>query len=363
MNAPDTVTHSPATVRAEPGAAATPAAPFARFVDGPLQRGPLRQAITNACRRPEPELLPGLLEQARLSPALHQATQQLAQRLAQQLRERKPAVGRAGLVQGLLQEYALSSQEGVALMCLAEALLRIPDLETRNALIRDKISHGQWTAHVGRSPSLFVNAATWGLLLTGKLVGTHSEAGLSATLGGLIRKGGEPLIRKGVDMAMRMMGEQFVTGETIALALDHARRLEAQGFSYSYDMLGEAALTAEDAERYLSAYQASIHAIGQAAALAALDDRDFAERCAKENRAGLAQLEAGCRALGLEYVPSVANFLLIRVGEGRRVFDALQRKGVIVRPVGSYGLPDWVRVTVGSAEQNARVLSELAKRG
>jgi len=266
MNAPDTVTHSPATVRAEPGAAATPAAPFARFVDGPLQRGPLRQAITNACRRPEPELLPGLLEQARLNPALHQATQQLAQRLAQQLRARKPAVGRAGLVQGLLQEYALSSQEGVALMCLAEALLRIPDLETRNALIRDKISHGQWTAHVGRSPSLFVNAATWGLLLTGKLVGTHSEAGLSATLVGLIRKGGEPLIRKGVDMAMRMMGEQFVTGETIALALDHARRLEAQGFSYSYDMLGEAALTAEDAERYLSAYQASIHAIGQAAA-------------------------------------------------------------------------------------------------
>ncbi|WP_415838246.1 trifunctional transcriptional regulator/proline dehydrogenase/L-glutamate gamma-semialdehyde dehydrogenase, partial [Polaromonas hydrogenivorans] len=256
MNAPDTFSFStPSTNTA-----------FARVVDGPLVREPLRQAITAACRLPEPELLPGLLEQARLSPELHQATQQVARRLAQQLRERKAATGRAGLVQGLLQEYSLSSQEGVALMCLAEALLRIPDAGTRNALIRDKISHGQWTAHVGRSPSLFVNAATWGLLLTGRLVGTHSESGLSSTLGGLIRKGGEPLIRKGVDMAMRMMGEQFVTGETIALALEHARPLEAQGFRYSYDMLGEAALTAENAAHYLAAYEASIHAIGQASA-------------------------------------------------------------------------------------------------
>ena len=254
MNAPDTFTFPAAT----PG-------PFSRVVDGPLAREPLRRAITAAWRQPEPELLPGLSAQARLNPTQHQAAQELARHLAQQLRERKPAVGRAGLVQGLLQEYALSSQEGVALMCLAEALLRIPDADTRNALIRDKISHGQWTAHLGRSPSLFVNAATWGLLLTGRLVGTHSEGGLNATLGGLIRKGGEPLIRKGVDMAMRMMGEQFVTGETIALALDHARRLEAQGFRYSYDMLGEAALTAGDAARYLAAYEASIHAIGQAA--------------------------------------------------------------------------------------------------
>jgi RHH-type proline utilization regulon transcriptional repressor/proline dehydrogenase/delta 1-pyrroline-5-carboxylate dehydrogenase len=240
-------------------------APFARFVAGPLQREPLRQAITAAWRRPEPELLPGLLEQARLDRPIYTATQALAQQLARQLRERKPAVGRAGLVQGLLQEYALSSQEGVALMCLAEALLRIPDAETRDALIRDKVGRGEWTAHLGRSPSLFVNAATWGLLLTGKLVATHSEAGLSATLGALVRKGGEPLIRKGVDMAMRLMGEQFVTGETIEEALEHARVREAQGFRYSYDMLGEAALTAEDAQRYLAAYEAAIHAIGRAA--------------------------------------------------------------------------------------------------
>ena len=239
---------------------------FQPFVDGPLQREPLRAAITAAYRRPEPEAVADLLAQARLPRAQADAAQALAQRIASQLRERKRDGGRAGIVQGLLQEYALSSQEGVALMCLAEALLRIPDAATRDALIRDKISHGDWSPHLGQSPSLFINAASWGLLITGKLVATHSEHGLGSTLGGLIRKGGEPLIRKGVDMAMRMMGQQFVTGETIALALEHARGLEAQGFRYSYDMLGEAALTSEDAERYLASYEAAIHAIGRAAA-------------------------------------------------------------------------------------------------
>ncbi len=236
------------------------------WVDGPLERGALRQAVTQAWRQPETELLPALLDRARLTPDMQQATQALAMQLARTLRERKASAGRAGLVQGLLQEYALSSQEGVALMCLAEALLRIPDSATRDALIRDKIAQGEWRHHVGQSPSLFVNAATWGLLLTGKLVSTHSEAGLGATLGGLVRKGGEPLIRKAVDMAMRLMGEQFVTGETIEQALRHARPQEARGFRYSYDMLGEAALTAADAQRYLQAYEAAIHAIGRAAA-------------------------------------------------------------------------------------------------
>jgi histidinol-phosphate aminotransferase len=103
----------------------------------------------------------------------------------------------------------------------------------------------------------------------------------------------------------------------------------------------------------------NVNAIAQAAAIAALEDREFAQRCARENRAGLAQLEQGCRALGLEYVPSVANFMLVKVGEGSRVFDALQRRGVIVRPVKSYGLAEWVRVTTGTPEQNERLLREL----
>jgi RHH-type proline utilization regulon transcriptional repressor/proline dehydrogenase/delta 1-pyrroline-5-carboxylate dehydrogenase len=237
---------------------------FIDFADGLAPPSALRAPITAAWRRPEPEALPPLLEQARLSASQAEEAHALAHRIALQLRNRKNASGRAGLVQGLLQEYALSSQEGVALMCLAEALLRIPDAETRNALIRDKIAHGQWQSHAGRSPSVFVNAATWGLLLTGKLVATHSETGLSTVLTRLIGKGGEPLIRKGVDMAMRMMGEQFVTGETIAQALDNARELEAEGFRYSYDMLGEAALTTDDAKHYRIAYEDAIHAIGKA---------------------------------------------------------------------------------------------------
>lgn len=200
-----------------------------------------------------------------MEPAQAAAVDALALRLAGTLRARKAGSGRSGLVQGLLQEFSLSSQEGVALMCLAEALLRIPDAATRDALIRDKVGTGQWQTHMGKSPSLFVNAATWGLMLTGKLVATHSERGLSSALTRLLGKGGEPLIRKGVDMAMRMMGEQFVTGETIGEALQNARTLENDGFRYSYDMLGEAALTAADAAHYLQAYEHAIDAIGRAA--------------------------------------------------------------------------------------------------
>jgi len=239
---------------------------YGDFADGLTNVSGLRASITLGSCRSEPEALAALMEAAQLPDAGARAVHDLAHRLALQLRNRKNAGGRAGLVQGLLQEYALSSQEGVALMCLAEALLRIPDAATRDALIRDKIASGQWQSHVGRSRSVFVNAATWGLLLTGKLVATHNETGLSATLTRLIGKGGEPLIRKGVDMAMRMMGEQFVTGETIDQALDHARKLEAEGFRYSYDMLGEAALTAHDAQRYRASYEQAIHAIGKASA-------------------------------------------------------------------------------------------------
>ncbi|NML17195.1 trifunctional transcriptional regulator/proline dehydrogenase/L-glutamate gamma-semialdehyde dehydrogenase [Azohydromonas caseinilytica] len=240
--------------------------PFAEFLHPVAFGSELREAITAAWRKPEVEALPMLAELARLPAPLKAQTQALAARIASTLRDRKPSAGRAGLVQGLLQEYALSSQEGVALMCLAEALLRIPDRETRDALIRDKISRGQWHAHLGRSPSLFVNAATWGLLITGRLTATHSESGLSAALGRMVAVGGEPLIRKSVDMAMRVMGEQFVTGETIEQALGNARVREAEGFRYSYDMLGEAALTAHDAQRYLQSYERAIHAIGKASA-------------------------------------------------------------------------------------------------
>jgi RHH-type transcriptional regulator, proline utilization regulon repressor / proline dehydrogenase / delta 1-pyrroline-5-carboxylate dehydrogenase len=223
-------------------------------------RPPLRAAIDSAHRLPEPECVPPLIEAAGLEASIRAEAQGLARRLIEKLRARP----NPGLVQGLMREYALSSQEGVALMCLAEALLRVPDSATRDALIADKIGKGEWRHHLGHSPSPFVNAATWGLLITGKLVGTFDEAGLSAALTKLIARSGAPIIRASVDTAMRLMGEQFVCGETIEEALDNARRAEASGFRYSYDMLGEAAATAADATRYFEAYAAALHAIGAA---------------------------------------------------------------------------------------------------
>ncbi|MGV2288486.1 trifunctional transcriptional regulator/proline dehydrogenase/L-glutamate gamma-semialdehyde dehydrogenase [Trinickia sp. YCB016] len=235
--------------------------PFLEFAQNVQPQSVLRAAITAAYRRPEPECLPFLIGQARLPANLAPDVEAMATKLVENLRAKRTGGG----VEGLIHEFSLSSQEGVALMCLAEALLRIPDRATRDALIRDKISKGDWKSHVGHAPSMFVNAATWGLMITGKLVTTNSEAGLSSALTRLIGKGGEPLIRKGVDMAMRLMGEQFVTGENISEALANSRKYEARGFRYSYDMLGEAATTEEDAQRYYASYEQAIHAIGKAA--------------------------------------------------------------------------------------------------
>ncbi|SFI30012.1 trifunctional transcriptional regulator/proline dehydrogenase/L-glutamate gamma-semialdehyde dehydrogenase [Methylobacterium brachiatum] len=236
--------------------------PFAALAAEVVPLSPLRAAMVAACRRPEPDCVAPLLDRARLPPEAAGRVADTARHLVEALRRQT----RHGGVEGLIHEYALSSQEGVALMCLAEALLRIPDSATRDALIRDKIAGGDWAAHLGHSPSPFVNAATWGLLVTGRLAATRSETGLSAALTRLIGRGGEPLIRKAVDLAMRLMGEQFVTGRDIAEALRNAKRMEAKGFTYSYDMLGEAALTAEDAARYLRSYEDAIRAIGEASA-------------------------------------------------------------------------------------------------
>ena len=204
--------------------------------------------------------MPPLLELATASADEARRIETLARTLVNRLRAKTRSSG----VEGLIYEYSLSSQEGVALMCLAEALLRIPDAATRDALIRDKLAPGDWRAHVGHSPSLFVNAATWGLVLTGRLVTTTSEQSLSAALTRLIARSGEPIIRAGVDVAMRLMGEQFVTGRTIEEAIGNSRDREARGFTFSYDMLGEAATTAEDAARYLDEYERAVHAIGRA---------------------------------------------------------------------------------------------------
>lgn len=234
--------------------------PFANFAPPVRVQSPLRKAITAAYRRPEPECVTDLLGSCHLSDRTQADARITAQTLIKALRSKHKGNG----VEGLVREYALSSQEGVALMCLAEALLRIPDDATRDALIRDKIGQGDWKAHLGGGRSLFVNAATWGLVVTGKLVESVHEEGLTAALTRLIARAGEPVVRRGVDYAMRMMGEQFVTGETIVEALHRVRDKEAQGFTYSFDMLGEAAMTAVDAARYLADYERAIEAIGTA---------------------------------------------------------------------------------------------------
>ena len=222
---------------------------------------PLRTAITQAYRRSETEAVDWLLKEVHPHLDQQKSVVELAHRLVSQVRQQRT---RASGVDALMHEFSLSSEEGVALMCLAEALLRIPDHQTADRLIADKISKGDWRKHLGESPSLFVNAATWGLLVTGKLVSTNSEQGLGSALTRLIAKGGEPLIRKGVDLAMRMLGNQFVTGQTIEEALKNSQDNEKRGYRYSYDMLGEAALTAKDAAFYYQAYETAIHAIGKA---------------------------------------------------------------------------------------------------
>ncbi len=235
-------------------------APFAQFAPPLNQPTPLRDAITAHYRIPEAEAVGVLIEQARLTDTQGAAIAAVARQLVTRLRHK----GQRGGVEGLVKEFSLSSQEGVALMCLAEALLRIPDNATRDVLIRDKIARGDWRSHVGEDRSIFVNAATWGLVVSGRLVTPVNETGLAASLSGLIKRAGEPVIRSGVNMAMEMMGEQFVTGETIGEALKRARRQEVLGFTYSYDMLGEAAMTMRDAERYYRDYEQAIHAIGKA---------------------------------------------------------------------------------------------------
>ncbi len=169
-----------------------------------------------------------------------------------------------GLMEVFLAEYGLSTDEGIALMCLAEALLRVPDAETMDALIEDKIAPGDWGRHLGRSASSLVNASTWALMLTGRVLDDR-EPGVVGHLRAAVRRLGEPVIRRAVGQAMKEMGRQFVLGETIDSAMTRAREAEARGYTYSYDMLGEAARTEADARRYHLSYSKAITAIAGAA--------------------------------------------------------------------------------------------------
>ena len=174
--------------------------------------------------------------------------------------------GKLAGIDAFMKEYGLSSDEGVILMCLAESLLRIPDAETADQLIAEKISDGKWDKHRGHSDSLWVNASTWGLMLTGRVVryrDARSNNPVTA-LKRMVARSGEPVIRQAVRQAVRLLGDQFVLGETIKDAIARARPLEAQGYRFSYDMLGEAARTDADAQRYFERYLAAIEGIGAA---------------------------------------------------------------------------------------------------
>lgn len=165
-------------------------------------------------------------------------------------------------VDAFMKEYDLSSKEGILLMCLAEALLRIPDKSTADKLIKDKILEADWKSHLGKSDSLFVNASTWGLMLTGKIIDVdENQGGMKRALDKFINKTGEPVIRKGIHRAMQVMGKQFVMGRDIKEAIKRTGKKGFRDYRYSFDMLGEAALTQEDADRYFDAYMSSIASI------------------------------------------------------------------------------------------------------
>ncbi len=186
---------------------------------------------------------------------------QQAEALVRAVRERSRD---AGAMEAFMREYDLSSEEGVVLMCLAEALLRIPDSDTAEKLISDKLSDANWESHLGKSESLFVNASTWGLMLTGRLVKVSGskKKDIGSTLARIANKSGEPVVRLAIRQAMRIMGHQYVMGSTIKSAIDRSRKKDNKRFRYSFDMLGEAALTADDAERYYKAYEQAILTIG-----------------------------------------------------------------------------------------------------
>ncbi|MFQ6016569.1 MAG: bifunctional proline dehydrogenase/L-glutamate gamma-semialdehyde dehydrogenase PutA [Kiloniellaceae bacterium] len=228
------------------------------------EAGPLRRAVRDATRADETAIVRRLLDEAELPPdALERIAARARALVAAVRRER---VGRGGL-DAFLHEFRLSSKEGVVLMCLAEALLRVPDAETVDRLIKDKIATADWEAHLGKSDSVFVNASTWALMLTGRVVRLDEQdtQDLAGTLRRLVHDSGEPVIRAAVTQAMRILGRQFVMGRTIAEALERARPEEQRGYRHSYDMLGEAARTMADAKRYFAAYRSAIAALGAAA--------------------------------------------------------------------------------------------------
>ncbi len=263
----------------------------------------LRDRIDRTTYADEQETLARLLPETGLEASDGERIARSAADLVRRIRE----TAGPGLMEAFLAEYGLSTDEGVALMCLAEGLPRIPDAGTIDALIEDKIAPSDWSRRLGHSSSSLVNASTWALMLTGKVL-EDREPGISGILHGAIRRLGEPVIRTAVTRAIKEVGRQFVLGETIQAALRRAATAEAKGYVHSYDMLGEAALTEADANRYHLAYSQAISAISEACTsddihrnpgisvkLSALHPRFEATQCARV----IAELPPRVRSLAL----------------------------------------------------------------
>ncbi|MBL6939562.1 MAG: bifunctional proline dehydrogenase/L-glutamate gamma-semialdehyde dehydrogenase PutA [Alphaproteobacteria bacterium] len=225
-----------------------------------MTSSPLRDAISSVYLAAEDSIVDQRIAQATLSPTEAAATQKMATELVASIRKDASA---SGGVDAFMREYALSSEEGVALMCLAEALLRVPDAETADKLIRDKIGGVAWDKHETKSDSFFVNASTWALMLTGRIVRLDDTAkwDFDGIFKRLVSRTGEPVIRQAVSYAMRILGRQFVLGRTIAEALKEAKPMVDKGYRYSFDMLGEAAYTKADAARYAASYRDALEVV------------------------------------------------------------------------------------------------------
>jgi RHH-type proline utilization regulon transcriptional repressor/proline dehydrogenase/delta 1-pyrroline-5-carboxylate dehydrogenase len=287
-----------------------------------------------------------------------------------------------------MHQYDLSSEEGVLLMCLAEALLRIPDDATAEKLIADKLADADWGAHLGASDSVFVNASTWGLMLTGRIVrlSPRTTGNFRRAINTLVGKSTEPVIRLAIRQAMRMMGGQFVMGRDIGEALRHSQSKPQRAYLHSYDMLGEAALTAADVQRYLESYQQAIAAIGAQVAsgtvferpgisvkLSALHPRyEFSQRArvlseltprllllaqlAKQHGIGLTvdAEEADRLELSLEVIASVYRDRSLAGWEGFGLaVQAFQKRALFVI--------DWLEALVREAGDGRRVCVRLVK--
>lgn len=300
-----------------------------------------------------------------------QAIANTATQLIEQVRQ---SDGGISMIDALLLQYSLDTREGILLMCLAEALMRIPDNHTTDALIRDKLSVADWHRHLSQSDSLLVNASTWGLMLTGKVVNGGVDGSLAGMIGKLINRLGEPLVRRAVNQAMKIIGQHFVLGRTIGEALSNGQRQLSKGYSYSFDMLGESALSWDDAQRYQDQYRQAIQAVagknaGISVKLSALHPRYEATRKEQVMAELVPTLLALVReaqvvgvAINLDAEEQDRHELMLAVFE--QVYRESQgwgKLGLVIQAYGKRALPSLCWLSALAREQGDEIPVRLVK--